>query len=96
VKSSLLQLLFPPRFLYIAIYNHECSCNAHEDAKIIKVYYLIFEYKFPSRISGKLGFSESIMKFIGQGARVLGSKYQTWFKSYQTLPKASKYYLKLV
>jgi hypothetical protein len=41
VKSSLLQLLFPPRFLYIAIYNHECSCNAHEDAKIIKVYYLM-------------------------------------------------------
>jgi hypothetical protein len=27
------------------------------------------------------------------GARVLGSKYQTWSKSYQTLPKASKYYL---
>jgi hypothetical protein len=26
--------------------------------------------------------------------RVLGSKYQTWFKSYQILPKASKYYLK--
>jgi hypothetical protein len=34
------------------------------------------------------------MKFIGQGGRVLGSKYQTWSKSYQTLPKASKYYLK--
>jgi hypothetical protein len=33
------------------------------------------------------------VKFIGQGARVLGSKYQTWSKSYQTLPKASKYYL---
>jgi hypothetical protein len=41
VKSSLLQLLFPPRFLDIAIYNHECSCNAHENAKIIKVYYLM-------------------------------------------------------
>jgi hypothetical protein len=27
------------------------------------------------------------------GARVLGSKYQTWSKSFQTLPKASKYYL---
>jgi hypothetical protein len=40
VKSLLLQLLFPPRFLDIAIYNHECSCNAHENAKIIKVYYL--------------------------------------------------------
>jgi hypothetical protein len=34
------------------------------------------------------------VKFIGQGARVLGSKYQTRSKSFQTLPKASKYYLK--
>jgi hypothetical protein len=41
VKSSLLQLLFSPRSLDIVIYNHECSCNAHEDAKIIKVYYLM-------------------------------------------------------
>jgi hypothetical protein len=41
VKSLLLQLLFPPRSLDIAIYNHECLCNAHEDAKIIKVYYLM-------------------------------------------------------
>jgi hypothetical protein len=24
------------------IYNHECSCNAYENAKIIKVYYLRF------------------------------------------------------
>jgi hypothetical protein len=30
------------------------------------------------------------VKFIGQGVRVLGSKYQTWFKSYQILLKASK------
>jgi hypothetical protein len=28
------------------------------------------------------------------GARVLGSRYQTWSKAYQILPKASKYYLK--
>jgi hypothetical protein len=35
------------------------------------------------------------MKFKGQGARVLGYKYQTWSKSYQTLPKASKYYLEV-
>jgi hypothetical protein len=41
VKSSLLQLLFPLRSLDITIYNHECSCNAHENAKIIKVYYLM-------------------------------------------------------
>jgi hypothetical protein len=36
------------------------------------------------------------VKFIGQGARVSGSKYQTWFKSYQTLPNVSKYYLKFI
>jgi hypothetical protein len=40
MKSLSLQLLFPLRFLDIVIYKHECSCNAHEDAKIIKVYYL--------------------------------------------------------
>jgi hypothetical protein len=40
VKSLLLRLLFPPRFLNVSKYNNECSCNAHEDAKIIKVYYL--------------------------------------------------------
>jgi hypothetical protein len=26
----------------------------------------------------------------------LGSKYQTWSKTYQTLPKASKYYLEFI
>jgi hypothetical protein len=36
------------------------------------------------------------VKFIGHGTRVLGSKYQTWSKAYQVLPKVSKYYLKLV
>jgi hypothetical protein len=40
VKSSLLRLLLPLRSLNIAIYN-ECLCNAHEDAKIIKVYDLM-------------------------------------------------------
>jgi hypothetical protein len=40
MKSLSLQLLLPPRFLDIAKYNNECSCNAYEDAKIIKVYYL--------------------------------------------------------
>jgi hypothetical protein len=39
VKSSLLRLLFPLRSLDIIIYNHECSSNAHENAKIIIVYY---------------------------------------------------------
>ena len=49
-----------------------------------------------SRISENLGFSESIVKFTRQGARVLGSKYQTWSKIYQTLPKASKYDLEFI
>jgi hypothetical protein len=40
VVSLLLRLLLLPRLLYIAKYNNECSCNAHEDAKITKVYYL--------------------------------------------------------
>jgi hypothetical protein len=40
MKSLFLRLLLPPCFLNIAKYNNECSCNAHEDAKIIKVYYL--------------------------------------------------------
>jgi hypothetical protein len=41
MKSLSLHLLFPPSYLNIAKYNNECSCNAHEDAKIIKVYYLM-------------------------------------------------------
>jgi hypothetical protein len=40
VVVSLLRLLLPLRFLDVAKYNNECSCNAHEDAKIIKVCYL--------------------------------------------------------
>jgi hypothetical protein len=40
MKSLSLQPLLPPRFLNISKYNNECLCNAHEDAKIIKVYYL--------------------------------------------------------
>jgi hypothetical protein len=64
-------------------------CNAHESAKIIKIYYLSLEYTFPSRNSENLGFPESVKEFTGQGV-VLGSSYQTWSKSIQTLPKASK------
>jgi hypothetical protein len=63
-------------------------CNAHESAKIIKIYYLSLEYNFPSRNSENLGFPESVKEFIEQG--VLGSSYQTLSKSIQTLPKASK------
>jgi hypothetical protein len=40
VVSFLLQLQLLLRLLYIDKYNNECSCNAHESAKIIKVYYL--------------------------------------------------------
>ena len=63
-------------------------CNAHESAKIIKIYYLSLEYNFPSRNSENLGFPESVKEFKRQG--VLGFSYQTWSKSSQTLPKASK------
>jgi hypothetical protein len=65
-------------------------CNAYESAKVIKIYYLNFEYNFPSWNSENLGFSESVKDFKGQGVGVLGSSYQTMFKSNQTLPKASK------
>jgi hypothetical protein len=50
-------------------------CNAHESAKIIKIYYLSLEYNFPSRNSENLGFPELVKELKGQG--VLGSSYQT-------------------
>jgi hypothetical protein len=40
MKSFLLQLQLLLRLLYIAKYSNECSCSAHEDAKIIGVGYL--------------------------------------------------------
>jgi hypothetical protein len=42
-------------------------CNAHESAKIIKIYYLSLEYNFPSRNSENLGFPESVKEFTRQG-----------------------------
>jgi hypothetical protein len=42
-------------------------CNAHESAKIIKIYYLSLEYNFPSRNSEILGFPELVKEFKGQG-----------------------------
>jgi hypothetical protein len=42
-------------------------CNAHESAKIIKIYYLNLEYNFPSRNSENLGFPESVKELKGQG-----------------------------
>jgi hypothetical protein len=71
------------------------SCDAHESANIIKIYYLSLEYNFPSRNSENLGFPESVKEFKGQGV-VLGSSYQTWSKSIQTLPKASKQCFKFI
>jgi hypothetical protein len=42
-------------------------CNAHESAKIIKIYYLSLEYNFPSRNSENLGLPELVKEFKGQG-----------------------------
>jgi hypothetical protein len=42
-------------------------CNAHESAKIIKIYYLSLEYNFPSWNSENLGFPESVKEFKRQG-----------------------------
>jgi hypothetical protein len=42
-------------------------CNAHESAKIIKIYYLSLEYNFPSRNSENLGFLESVKEFKRAG-----------------------------
>jgi hypothetical protein len=65
------------------------SCNAHESAKTIKIYYLSLEYNFPSRNSENLEFLESVKEFTRQGG-VLGFGDQTRSKSTQILPKASK------
>jgi hypothetical protein len=40
VVSFLLLLQLLLCLLYIAKYNNECSCSAHEDAKIIEIGYL--------------------------------------------------------
>jgi hypothetical protein len=58
------------RFLDIAKYNNEFSCNAHEDVKIIKsllskVLSTTFLHGSLTRISENLGFLESKVKFIG-------------------------------
>ena len=42
-------------------------CNAHESAKILKIYCLSLEYNSPSRNSENLGFPESVKEFKGQG-----------------------------
>jgi hypothetical protein len=89
VKSSLLLLQLLPRFLSITIHNNECPCNAYESAKIIKVYYLKSSIQFSFTDLRELKVFGVNSEVHRAGGRVLGSKYQTWPKSYQTLPKAS-------
>jgi hypothetical protein len=61
-------------------------CNAHESAKIIKIYYLSLEYNFPSRNSENLGFPESVKESKGQGFWVLVIKHgPNQFKLYPRL-----------
>jgi hypothetical protein len=41
VQSPLLQQSLLPRFLYITIYNHECSCDAYENAMIVEIHQVV-------------------------------------------------------
>ena len=61
-------------------------CNAHESAKIIKIYYLSLEYNFPSQNSENLGFPESVKEFIGQGG-VLGLVIKQGPNQFKTYPR---------
>jgi hypothetical protein len=95
MKSLSLQPLLPHRFLNIAKYNNECSCSVHEDAKTIKSLLskvLNTTFLHGSRELRVSGVNSEVHR---AGARVLGSKYQTWSKSYQTLPKAFKCHLEI-
>jgi hypothetical protein len=82
MKSLSLRLLLPPRFLNIAKYNNECSCSAHEDAKTIKVYYLRSWIQLSFTDLRELRVFGVKSEVHRAGARVLGSKYQTWSKPY--------------
>jgi hypothetical protein len=63
-------------------------CNAHESAKIIKIYYLSLEYNFPSRNSENLGFPESVKEFKGQGG--------FWVLNIKQGPNQTKLYPRLL
>jgi hypothetical protein len=63
-------------------------CNAHESAKIIKIYYLSLEYNFPSRNSENLGFPESVKEFKWQGG--------FWVLSIKQGPNQPKLYPRLL
>ena len=64
-------------------------CNAHESAKIMKIYYLSLEYNFPSRNSENLGFPESTVKFKEQGVGF-------WVLSIKQGPNQFKLYPRLL
>jgi hypothetical protein len=64
-------------------------CNAHESAKIIRIYYLSLEYNFPSRNSENLGFPESVKEFTGQGVGF-------WVLVIQQSPIQTKLYTRLL
>jgi hypothetical protein len=64
-------------------------CNAHESAKIIRIYYLSLEYNFPSRNSENLGFPESVKEFKGQGCGF-------WVLSIKQGPNHTKLYPRLL
>jgi hypothetical protein len=88
VKSSLLLLQLLHRFLNITIHNNECSCNAHESAKIRFIIESL-EYNVPSWISENLGFPKSIVKFIGQWVGF-------WVLSIKQGPNHTKLYPRLL
>jgi hypothetical protein len=82
MKSLSLRLLLPLCFLNIAKYSNECSCSAHEDVKIIEVCYLKSRVQLSFTDLRELRVSGVNSEVQRAGARVLGSKYQTWSKSY--------------
>jgi hypothetical protein len=65
------------------------ACNAHENAKIMRIYYLSLEYNFPSRNSENLGFPESLKEFKGQG-------WGFWVLSIKQGPNQPKLYPRLL
>jgi hypothetical protein len=64
-------------------------CNAHESAKIIKIYYLSLEYNFLSWNSENLGFPVLVKEFKGQG-------WGFWVLSIKQGPNQPKLYPRLL
>jgi hypothetical protein len=84
--------LFP---IYIYI-KEWMPCNAHESAKIIRVYYLKSWIQISFTELRELRVSRVSKGIQRAGGRVLGSSYQTRSNSYQTIPKVSKYYIRVI